>query len=102
MRGLLQPPQILTQPSHCGRRVEHNLRPVQAQGACAFGEVSVIADVHTDLRETQIKNWIAKITGPKVELLPKAGRNVRNMGLPIFAEVSSVVMNHRSCVIEDA
>ena len=47
-RGLLQPPQVLREAAAGGRRVEHDLRPGQAERAPALREVPVVADVDAD------------------------------------------------------
>src|ERR1035437_1660609 len=77
VRGLLQLPQILAEAGHGGRWVEDDLGAGQSQGARAFGEVAVVADVDADLDEAEVEHREAEVAGAEVELLRKAGRDVR-------------------------
>src|ERR1035437_5115713 len=102
VRGLLQLPQILAETGHGGRWVEDNLGAGQSQGARAFGEVAVVADVDADFDEAEVEHREAEVSGAEVELLPEAGRDVRDVGLAVLAEVSAVVVDHGGGVVEQA
>ena len=54
------------------RRVEHDLGAVEAEAAPPFGEVPVVADVHTDLADGGLEDRIAVGAGREIELLPEA------------------------------
>ena len=95
VRRLLQLPEIFAQPGHGRRGIEDDLRAVEAQAARALGKMAVVADIDADLGEAQIEDRIAEVAGPEVELLPEAGRDVRNVGLAIFAEILAVVVDAR-------
>jgi hypothetical protein len=69
------------------RGIEDDFGAIQSQAARSLGEVAVVTDVHPDLCEPEIKDRIAEIAGTEVELFPKAGRDVRNVRLAIFAEI---------------
>ena len=56
--------------------------------------MAIVADVNADLGKSQIKNWETQVSGPEIELLPKAGRDVGNVRLAVFAEIGSVMVDH--------
>ena len=64
--------------------------PFKPKRARAFGEVAVVADVDADLGEAEVEDRVAEVAGPEVELLPEAGRDVRDVGLAVLAEVRAV------------
>src|SRR5215831_11270930 len=47
--GLFQFPQILAETGDCGGRIEHDLRAIQPKSASAFREVTVVADIDSDV-----------------------------------------------------
>src|SRR5664279_2743587 len=87
VRRLFQLPQVLAQSRYRRRRIEHNLRTVEAQATGTLGKVAVIADIDADLCESQIEDGISQIPGPEIELLPKAGSNVRYVSLSILTHI---------------
>ena len=97
VRRLLQLPQILAEAGDGGRRVEDDLRAVQAQAARALGKVAVVADIDADFGEAEVEDRIAEVAGPEVELLPEARRNVRDVRLAVLAEVGAVSGSRRRC-----
>ena len=102
MRGLLQFPEIFAETGDGGGWVEDDLGAGQSQGAGAFGEVAVVADVDADLDEAEVEDRVAEVAGAEVELLPEAGRDVRDVGLAILAEVGAVVLDDGGGVVVDA
>ena len=72
VRRLLELPEVFGQPGDRRRRVEDDLRPVQAEAAGPFGEVAVVADVDADLADPGVEDRVAEVAGPEVELLPEA------------------------------
>ena len=63
--------------------------------------MSVVTDVHTYLGILGLKNGISQITGFEKELFPKSA-GMRNMVLAVFAQIGSVGINNRRCVIKNA
>src|ERR1017187_7456909 len=102
MRGLFQLPEVLAQSRDGGGRIEDDLRPIEPQRARALGEVAVVTDVDADARHAHVEHRIAQVARPEIELLPKAGRHVRNMRLAIFAEIAAFGRNHRGGVVVHA
>src|SRR5690242_21087315 len=99
MRGLLELPQVLREPGNGCTRIEHDLRAIESQLARAFREVSVIADVYANLRVPRLEHRIAEVARPKVELLPESRRAVRDVILPVFAEIRTVGVDDRRGVV---
>src|ERR1700741_5470870 len=64
--------------------------------------MAVVANVDSDARKSGIKRRIPKITWFEVKLFPEAGVDVRDVVLPILAEILSVSINHRRGVVVDA
>jgi hypothetical protein len=64
--------------------------------------VAVITDVDADARHAHVEHGIAQVARPEIELLPKAGRHVRDVRLAIFAEIAAVGVDHRGGVVVDA
>ena len=102
VRGLLEFPEIFAQAGDRGGRIEDDLGAVQSQGAGAFGEVAVVADVDADLGEAEVEDRIAEVAGTEIELLPESRRDVRDVGLAIFAEIAAVVVDDGGGVVVDA
>ena len=102
VRRLLELPQVLRQPRDRRRRVEHDLRAVQPELARALGEVAVVADVDADLRVARLEDRIAEVAGLEVVLLPEAGRDLRDVVLPVLAEVGAVGVDDRGGVVVHA
>ena len=98
---LLDPPQVFGQAAARGRRDEHHLGAVQAQRACALGEVPVVADVDPDLADRGLEHRVAEVARPEVELLPEP-LHVRDVGLAVLAEVRAVRVDHGRGVVVDA
>src|SRR5438270_10544889 len=102
VRRLLELPQILRQAGHRRGGIEHDLRAVQSQLARSLGEVAVVADVDADLRVLRIEHRVAEVAGAEVVLLPEAGRRVRDVVLPVLAEIRAVGVDHGGRVVVDA
>src|SRR5687768_6374272 len=102
MRRLLELPQILRQTRHRRRGVEHDLGAIESELARAFRKVAVIADVHADIRITRLEHRVAEVPGAEVELLPEPGRAVRDVVLPILAEIRAVGIDDSGGVVVDA
>src|SRR5664280_336070 len=100
--GLLQLPQILAETGDGGRGVEDDLGAGQSQSARAFGEVAVVADVDADFDEAEVEDGEAEVAGAEVELLPEAGRDVRDVALAVLAEEAAVVVDDGGGVVVDA
>ena len=102
MRGLLEFPEILAEAGDGGGGVEDDFGAVQAERAGAFGEVAVVADVDADFGEAEVEDGIAEVAGAEVELLPEAGRDVRDVRLAVLAEIGAVVVDDGGGVVVDA
>src|ERR1700759_3422108 len=100
-RGLLQLPQVLGQAPAGRGRVEHDLGPAQAQGAPAFGEVPLVADVDADLADCGVEHRVAEVAGPEVVLLPEPV-DLRDVVLAVLAEVAAVGVADGGGVVVDA
>ena len=98
MRGLLQLPEILRQSRYRRRRVEHDLRPVQAQNACPFGKMPVVTDVNANPGILRFKDRITQIARGKVELFPEARMAVRDVVLSVFSKIAAIGVDHRRSV----
>src|ERR1019366_9831384 len=81
------------------RSVEDDLGAVQAQGARAFREMAVVADVDADLDEAEVEDRKAEVAGAEIEFLPEAGSDVRDMSLAVLAEVGAVVVDDGGGVV---
>src|SRR5579862_5501472 len=95
---LLEFPQILRESGNSRRRIEYDLRAIQAEDSRAFREVTVIANINADSRVLCFKHWIAEIAGCEIKLLPKSGMTMRNVVLAIFAKIPAVGVDYRSCI----
>ena len=102
VRRLLELPQVLGEPGHGGRRVEHDLGAVQAEHARALGEVAVVADVDADARELRLERRVPEVARLEIELLPEPGRHLRNVVLAVLAEVRAVGVDHGGGVVVHA
>src|SRR4029453_15564571 len=89
-RRLLDLPEVVRMPGGRGRGHEDDLRAVQAEHAAAFGEMPVVADVHADGRVARLEDGVAQVAGLEVELLPERGQAMRDVVLPVFADVAAV------------
>src|SRR5947209_15790853 len=98
MRGLLQLPEILRQSRYRRRRVEHDLRRVQAQNACPFGKMPVVTDVNANAGILRFKDRITQIARGKVELFPEARMAVRDVVLSVFSKIAAIGVDHRRSV----
>src|SRR6476661_826514 len=101
VRRLLELPQILGQPRHRCRRVEHDLRAIEPELAGALGKMTVVTDVHAHVRITSLEDRIPEVAGPEVELLPEARRTMREVVLAVFAEVRAVRVDDGGGVVVD-
>ena len=102
VRGLLELPQVLGQAGDRRRRVEDDLRAVQSEDARALREMAVVADVHADLAGRGVEDGVAEVARAKIELLPEAGPDVRDVVLAVFAEVRAVGIDDGGGVVVDA
>ena len=84
---LFELPKVLRKTGDRRRRIENYLRAIQAEASRTFGKVPVVTDINADPRDRRIETWIAEVAGPKIELLPKAGSNVRDVRFAILTEV---------------
>ena len=87
VRRLLELPEILAQAGDGRGGVEDDLGAGKAERARALGEVAVVADVDADLGEAEVEDRVPEVAGAEVELLPEAGRDVRDVGLAVLAEI---------------
>src|SRR5947207_13732107 len=90
---LFELPQILREPLHRRRRIEHDLGAVQAEQSRSLGEVAVITDVDADRGVAGLEDGVAEVAGLEEELFPEAGR-VRDVVLAVLAEVAAVGVDH--------
>ena len=98
---LLDPPDVLGQPTVGGRRVEHDLGPVEAEDAPTLGEVPVVADVHADLADGRLEDRVSTVARAEVELLPEA-LDLGDVLLAELAEVRPVGVDDRRRVVVHA
>src|SRR4030095_10866345 len=101
VRGLLELPEVLAEACGGSGRIEHDRGAVQPELARAFGEMTIVADVDADVRITSLEHRVAEIPGMEVELLPEAGRAMRDVVLAILAEVRAVGIDHGGGVVVD-
>ena len=101
VRRLFEFPEILRKAGDRGRRVEDDLRAVQAKQPGAFWEMTVVADVDADGGELRPEHRVAKVARLEEVLLPKAG-GMRNVVLPVLAEVRAVGVVYGGGVVVDA
>ena len=71
VRSLLNAPKMLAQSARGRRRDEDHLGAVQAEGARAFREMPVMADINTDLADSGIEDGITEIARAEIEFLPE-------------------------------
>src|SRR5450755_2214717 len=90
VRGLFQFPQIFGEAGDRGRRIEHNLRAVQAQHARAFGKMPIVANVDSNAGKFRFEHGISKVAGREIEFLPEAGMHVRDVMLAILAKIGAI------------
>src|SRR3954453_5473784 len=95
---LLDAPDVLAETAMCGRRVEHDLGAVQAEGPPTLGEVAVVADVHADLADRGVEDRVPAVAGAEVELLPEA-LGLGDVLLAELAEVAAVGVDDRGGVV---
>src|SRR5450432_295368 len=98
---LFEFPEVRREPTRGGRRVEHDLRTVQTEGAPAFGEMPVVADVDADLADGGVEDREPEVAGAEVELLPETV-DVRDVVLAVLAEILPVSVDDSCRVVEDA
>ena len=98
---LLQLPQVGRQAAAGGRRVEHDLGAVEAEGPPTLGEVPVVADVDAHLADRGVEHGVAEVPGPEVELLPEP-LDLRDVVLAVLAQVGAVGVDHGGGVVVDA
>src|SRR5512143_2367207 len=82
---LLESPQILGQPGHRRRGIEHDLGAVQPELARALREVSIVTDIHADVGVLGLEHRVAKIAGTEIELLPEPRAAMRDVVLSILS-----------------
>src|SRR5215471_3988558 len=102
MGGLLQLPEVFAESSDGSRGIKDDFRSVQPEGASAFGKVPVVADIHADFREAEIKDGIAQIAGAEIKFFPKTGSDMGDVRLTIFANIGAVTANDSCCVVVDS
>jgi hypothetical protein len=64
--------------------------------------VAVVADVDADARELRLERRVTEVAGLEVVLLPEAGRDLRDVVLPVLAEVAAVGVDDGGGVVVDA
>src|SRR6185369_11038800 len=101
VRGLFQLPEIFRETSDGRRWVEDDFGAAQSQGARAFREVAVIADVDADARIGSVECRVSEIARAKIEFLPKARIDVRDVVLSILAEIFSISIDDCGGVVVD-
>ena len=102
MRGLLEFPEIFREARDGGGGVVNNFRSVEAEAAGTFREMPVVTNVHTDAGVARIKNGVAGVSRREIKLFPKTRMAMRNVVLAIFAQITSVGVDHRSGVVINA
>src|SRR5688572_7668841 len=100
-RRLLEAPDVLGQPAVRGRRVEHDLRPVESDRPPPLREVPVVADVDADLADRGVEDRVSARSGREVELLPEP-LDLRDVLLAVLAEVRAVGVDHGGGVVVQA
>jgi len=100
MSGLFDLPQILTQSGDGGRGIVDNFSTVQAQASGAIREVTIVADVDTDLGISGLENGVAEVSWLEEELFPETG-GVGDVVLSVLAEVFTISVNDSSSVVEN-
>ncbi len=94
VRRLLKFPKIFAESGDRRRRVEDNFGAIEAKDARSFWEMAVVANIDADASEFRVKNQVPSIARREIKLLPKARSNLRDVVLPIFAEVFSIRVDH--------
>ena len=97
--GLLELPQIFTQTCNCCRGVEDDFGSIETQGPRAFGKVAIVADVDSDICELGLEDRIAEVAGFEIKLFPETRRTMRDVVLPIFAEILAIGIDNRRSVV---
>jgi hypothetical protein len=100
MSGLFDLPQILTQSGDGGRGIVDNFGTVQAQASGTIREVTIVADVDTDLGVSGLENGVAEVSWLEEELFPETS-GVGNVVLSVLAEVFTISVNDGGSVIEN-
>src|SRR5438067_5030935 len=49
--------------------------------------------------EIEVENRVAGVAGAEIEFLPETGRNMRDVGFAVFAEIRAVVVNDGGGVV---
>src|ERR1700710_526166 len=62
----------------------------------------VIADINAQFRKPHIEDRISEIARAEIEFFPKSGRYVRDVSLPVFPEIRTVIMDYGGNVVENA
>src|SRR5712692_5598446 len=102
MRALLELPKIIRVTLRGRRRNEDDFRAVKSKRPRPFRKVTVITDVDSDSRVSGLESGEAEIARREVELLPEARQAMRNVSLPVLAQILSIGVNHRRGVVVDA
>jgi hypothetical protein len=71
--GLLEFPEIFGEAGYGGGGVVDDFCAVEAEAAGAFWEMTVVADVDADSRETRFEDGIAGVARSEIKLFPEAG-----------------------------
>src|SRR6266568_1234621 len=100
--GLLELPEIFGEACDRGGGVVNNFRAVEAEAARAFREVAVVTNVHTDAGVASIENGITGVSWREIELFPETGMAMGDVVLAVFAQITSVGVNHGGGVVINA
>src|SRR5262249_8224873 len=100
--ALFELPQIVGVSFGGGRRDEDYLGSVQAERAGALGEMAIVADIDTYTSVPGLKGRKTQIAGSEIELFPETRKAMRDVGLAVLAEVSSVGIYYCCSVVIDS
>lgn len=100
--GLLDFPEVFAESGDGGGGVEDDFGSVEAEGAGAFGEVAVVAEVDADFADGGFPDGVAEVAGAEVEFFPEAGVAVGEVGFAVFAEEFAVGVDEGGGVVVDA
>src|SRR2546427_401575 len=81
-------------PYDSGRRSPKNCHTLRTSW-----KVTIVADVDSDIWELGLEDRVTEVAGFEIKLLPKPRRTVRDVVLPIFAEILAIGIDNRRGVV---